>query len=158
MPISFVRTIWHSLIHSKRSWEYTEEVEDAHEESPLEEAIEYCNSEQMGAWQGTDGACEWVRSVILKVLKGQSVSGGVLSLSDINCWKDKLDQIKEEYAAFMEEQKLANCVDEEISDGGSDEEGEEDDDEMVVDVNMFAGMFETAMEMLQEAGELSVHS
>ena len=51
--------------------EYTDEIEEA-DEGTLEEAIEYCNSEQWGAWIGTDGAVDWVRGVLLRATQGQS--------------------------------------------------------------------------------------
>ena len=131
--------------------EYTDDVEDTHGESSLEEAIEYCNSEQMGAWQGTEGACEWVKSIILNVLQGRSIANGVVSLADINSWRDKIDQIKETYAELATNEGDSTNVEEESNDGSD----QDDDDQTVVDVNMFAGMFETAMAMLQDAGELN---
>ena len=38
--------------------EFTNDIEDG--ETLLEEAIEYCSSEQMGSWIGTDGAIQWI--------------------------------------------------------------------------------------------------
>merc|ERR1712161_41015 len=52
--------------------EYTEDIENADESSPLEEAIEYCNSEQMGAWLGTNGATDWVRNFLVRNLNSDS--------------------------------------------------------------------------------------
>lgn len=126
--------------------DYVDEVEDAHEESPLEEAIEYCNSEQMGAWQGTEGACEWIKSLILQAVHGKSAANGELSRSDME-WRPKLDQIKQVHATENEE---VNADPDKNGEQDSEHDDESEEDEVtVVDVGMFAGMFETAMEILE---------
>jgi len=110
--------------------EYTEDIEDA-EEQTLEEAIEYCCSEQRGAWMETEGSIEWLRQVILRALHEGSVVG--LTKSHLE-WEERLDQL-------VEEQEDNQDDEDDIS-----EDGEEHD------LKMFAGMFVTGMEMLQDAG------
>ena len=108
--------------------EYTDDIEDAHEGQSLEEAIEYCCSEQFGAWKGTDGALEWLREVVLRAIHGHPVTGN-LSPEDLE-WQGKLKDIKENIPQ-------------------SDELGNEE-----ADVGMFAAQFETAMDILNERGDL----
>eukprot|EP00980_Cylindrotheca_fusiformis_P017841 scaffold5653_cov147-Cylindrotheca_fusiformis.AAC.3 len=126
--------------------DYVDEVEDAHGESALEEAIEYCNSEQIGAWQGTEGACEWLKALVLNAVHSGPVANGELSSSDLE-WRQKLDRIKQAYATANENGDAS--PDERNQDGDEDSDKESDDDETVVDVGMFAGMFETAMDMIE---------
>jgi hypothetical protein len=133
--------------------EYTEDVEDA-EDGTLEQAIEYCNSEQMGSWVGTEGAIEWVQSVIVRVLNSETISG--LSLSDL-AWEDKLDEMEK---SFEEDQANNrdedNNVDEKSVESESDDDNEDAEDiDETVDLGMFIGMFRTSMEMLQDAGAFS---
>ena len=136
--------------------DYADEIEDADEGVPLEEAIEYCNSEQMGAWMGTEGAVDWVRDVVLRGLHAHPVADGELSTSDLQ-WKDKIDNIKKQY----EEEAMQEMRSDEQDSKNSEAEDDVDSDEesgneegSVVDTAMFAGMFETAMEMLEEGGQL----
>ena len=141
---AYYLAFWESFQHAM---DYTEEIEDADEDRPLEEAIEYCNSEQgYGAWEGTEGALDWIRSLILSTLKGNPQ--GDLSVKDLE-WKDKLKLIKEEY------ETNADSKEQEVGEDAS-ESGEEkdEDDESKVDGAMFAGMFQTAMEMLEDSGKL----
>jgi predicted RNase H-like HicB family nuclease len=127
--------------------EYTEDIEDAHEQT-LEEAIEYCCSEQHGAWLGTDGAIEWLQRFILHALNGRPVAGGALRSSDME-WQDRLVQLEIEYETRK-------------SDGNSDEPRSDDDDddsrsdEDEPDTKMFAGMFRTGLEMLQDRGDFAI--
>ena len=119
--------------------EYTDDIEDANEGSPLEEAIEYCNSEQVGAWHGTEGASEWIRDSLLRALHSRDGENSALSPSDLE-WRKKLAAARENFR-----------------DEGEDGHAFDDDDEGPnVDLHMFAGMFETCMEMLEEAGSLSL--
>lgn len=129
--------------------DYVEEIEDADEDSPLEESIEYCNSEQMGAWQGTDGACEWIRSIILKGWKGDSAVNG-LKKEDLD-WRPKLAKMRQLYEESRTSEEAQKCSDEAES-GDQSNEGEMDA-ESVVDLGMFLGMFETAMEMVEDSDE-----
>ena len=137
----------------QEAMDYTEDIEDANEGKPLEEAIEYCNSEQMGAWQGTEGALEWVRDVVLKAIHGFPIAGGELSPSDFE-WKGKLMQCREDLKAESE----ANESEDERSttdvESQPSEVDNDDENESVVDVEMFIDMFQTAMEMLESTGEL----
>jgi hypothetical protein len=119
-----------------RTMEYTEEVQDATEQEPLEEAIEYCNSEQIDSWRGTEGALAWVRQILLRGLQGE----GPVDLEKKHLdWESKLKALEE---AYHENQKQDETVV-----GGVDEEE-------YVDVGMYAGMFRTTMEMLKESGVL----
>mmetsp|Transcript_13402 Transcript_13402/g.28096 ORF Transcript_13402/g.28096 Transcript_13402/m.28096 type:complete len:441 (+) Transcript_13402:254-1576(+) len=119
--------------------EYADEIEDADESSPLEEAIEYCNSEQLGAWKGTDGAMDWVRNFLVRLLNDESTHGQYnLSASDLD-WRKALSNTRETLASNSDD------------DNGDDDDN---DDESVADVEMYANMFETAMEMLEDSGAL----
>lgn len=116
--------------------EYTDELEDA-EDGTLEQAIEYCSSEQMGSWVGTEGAIEWVQSVIIKASKYSSIPG--LSAIDLD-WEGKINE-------------LEKSLDE--RDGGYEEiNASENDsyDEKSIDLGMYIGMYRTGMEMLQDTG------
>jgi len=106
--------------------EYTEDIEDA-EEGSLLEAIEYCNSEQIGLWNKCGGV-EWLT---LKL-------GGV--------WRD-LDW----EGCLKEEENVGGG---ENNDEGDDDDDGEDSEEEDLDVSMYAGMFRTGMEMLIESGQL----
>ena len=118
--------------------EYTEDIENADEQT-LEEAIEYCSSEQHGAWLGTEGAIEWLRKVILRALRDQPIANGALTSSDLE-WQDRLKELEDEYD---NEQRTDEA------------DKSQSDDEEEPDVKMFAGMFRTGMEMLQDAGEFN---
>jgi len=135
--------------------DYAEEVEDAHESSPLEEAIEYCNSEQLGAWKGTDGALDWVKTNVLRVLSGESIGESVdkLYISDMD-WRAQLSKIREKLAVADNYHEPPEP--EGDGDAGADDSdrSDVDDDDSVVDLAMFATMFETAMEMLEVSGKL----
>jgi hypothetical protein len=117
--------------------EYTDDVEDA-EDGTLEQAIEYCTSEQMGSWIGTEGATEWIKGAIVEALNGTSEKNGTnLSAEDVE-WEKKVADI------------------ELIHENASEEENEEDEDEENTEPDelMFAGMFRVGMDMLSDAGEL----
>jgi hypothetical protein len=131
--------------------DYTEDIEDAHEGFPLEEAIEYCNSEQMGAWQGTEGALEWLRNVMLQALHSSTVANGELLPSDLE-WRQKLANAKEQSEADEDSDDEADEDSDDEADKDSDDEQTSDEEGSKADAEMFAGMFETAMEMLEEAG------
>jgi hypothetical protein len=135
--------------------EYTEDIEDAYEQT-LEEAIEYCCSEQHGAWLGTEGAIEWLQRVILRALNGRPLAGGALGSSDME-WQDRLVQLEEDYESRKSdggssESRSGDAHDESRSDDDHDE-SQSDDEEP--DTKMFAGMFRTGLEMLQDAGEFA---
>jgi hypothetical protein len=111
--------------------EYVQEIQDATDEEALEEAIEYCNSEQRTVWETADGAKEWIQTMVLNGLKQTDQS--VLSKEDVD-WRGKLKNL---LAAAQAGQRQID-----------DKSDVDDDDE--VDVLMFAGMFQTAMEMVEE--------
>lgn len=150
--------------------EYTDEVE--HAENPLEETIEYCDSEQMGMWIGTDGALEWLQTTLLRGLHGQTIAGGALSMLDLE-WAPKLLAIEDEFRAQREdeiaEQEAQQQAEEDdaqderveevltgkdvVYDDAPSEEEEEEQEQ--VDTLMYAGMYRTTMEMLYKGGALS---
>lgn len=115
--------------------EYTDEIEDADEQT-LEEAIEYCSSEQRAAWMETEGSIEWLKQAILRVLHGKQLAD--LTKADLE-WEDRLRRQVDER--------------ESESDRKEGDDNESDDEEH--DVSMFSGMFRTGMEMLQFAGGLA---
>jgi len=153
--------------------EYTEEVEDA-EDGTLEQAIEYCHSEEMGNWAGTEGAVEWIRGCILESLNGKDGNDGddddtdeeetsCLTKKDFE-WEEKLATAEKKY----EETKMTMAVSRD-GDGDStdqdqepepeqkeeqEEEGNEDASE--ADFLMFTGMFRTGMDMLSDSGAFSL--
>uniref|UniRef100_A0A7S4MTR9 Uncharacterized protein n=1 Tax=Odontella aurita TaxID=265563 RepID=A0A7S4MTR9_9STRA len=116
--------------------EYGDEIEDA-EAGTLEEAIEYCHSEQMGFWLGTEGAAEWIREVILRLLHEQNDGNSWVqsTRSYLESWEKDISQIENQ----LHETKNSDDV--------NGDENEEPD------IVMYAGMFRTAMDMLQDAGE-----
>jgi len=103
----------------------------------------------MAMWMGTEGSLDWVRSVVLRVLNeneddGEADQGGRsdpdrLTKADLLCWEGRLK------------------VEEGDGDGddasGRGDDGGDDEDEEGPDVPMYAGMFRTAMDWLQDAGE-----
>jgi hypothetical protein len=141
--------------------DYSDEIEDAADDSPLEQAIEYCNSEQFGSWKGTDGALEWVMSILLRVASGGSVAGNNLTVKDLD-WRGPLAATREAHFNAVESDEAIDNPD--VSEDDNDDKIKEykdadDDDEeneSVADVAMFAGMFETAMEIVEAAGSLRI--
>ncbi|KAL3906402.1 MAG: hypothetical protein SGILL_009285 [Bacillariaceae sp.] len=146
-----------------QAMEHVEEIEDADDTEPLEQAIEYCNSEQMGAWKGTDGALEWIRSVILRLLEGDKIGDGSddeVTASHLD-WRSRLQRVRDGDVAMKKQ--VANDkshyspAQEENDDEDPqeyDEDGDEEDDESVIDAEMFRGMFELAMDMVDTSGQL----
>jgi hypothetical protein len=133
--------------------EYTEDIEDADESSPLEEAIEYCNSEQLGAWKGTDGALDWMKNVLLRSLKGDSVGGDEkLTVSDLD-WRSRLVTNTESHLTVDRETSHETRKEDSGDESNNDSNENSDDDESVVDMAMYSTMFETAMEMVEASGE-----
>jgi len=131
----------------RQVFEYTEDIEDAQNGS-LEQAIEYCNSEQMGSWVGTEGAVEWIRSAIVQALHSSPQSGSDESLlvkNDVD-WLSRLVKMEVDYEAT--EAKRGNDVNE---DSCSVDE-EETDGDKELDLLMFSGMFRTGMDMLSDIG------
>jgi len=109
--------------------ELVEDIEDA-EDGSVEQAFEYCNSEQIIFWLETEGAIDWIHSFILRAIKLTSTSLGLLSYKDVD-WETKLRII---------EQGATTVVDDH---GKHDEEP---------DTLMYAGMFRTSIDMLTDEG------
>jgi tetratricopeptide (TPR) repeat protein len=138
--------------------DYTEDIEDADDDSPLEQAIEYCNSEQVGAWKGTEGAMDWVKNFIVGVLSNESTSKEQnVTVSDLD-WREALSKTRKTNSSNdddMDDKKSCDGDDNGDNDDDDDSDGDDDDDdESVVDIEMYATMFETAMEMLEDSGAL----
>eukprot|EP00568_Trieres_chinensis_P003449 CAMPEP_0183303612 /NCGR_PEP_ID=MMETSP0160_2-20130417/8979_1 /TAXON_ID=2839 ORGANISM="Odontella Sinensis, Strain Grunow 1884" /NCGR_SAMPLE_ID=MMETSP0160_2 /ASSEMBLY_ACC=CAM_ASM_000250 /LENGTH=467 /DNA_ID=CAMNT_0025466535 /DNA_START=12 /DNA_END=1415 /DNA_ORIENTATION=- len=131
---------YHLAFHDtfREAMEYGDEVEDA-EAGTAEEAVEYCHSEQMGAWLGTEGAVEWCRGVVLALLSDEDLD--VPAKVRLESWEEDLKKAEDDYVASRQLRE----TEEEDEDGQSDDEDEPD-------VLMYTGMFRTAMDMLQEAG------
>jgi hypothetical protein len=122
--------------------EYTDDVEDA-EDSTLEQAIEYCNSEEMGNWLGTGGAVDWIRDMILRTSNSKEEideqDSDCLQIQDLE-WEQKLATLEKEY-------EENNELGQEESVESVDEDADDDADGVNVDLLMYTGMFRTAMDM-----------
>merc|ERR1712127_827082 len=112
-----------------------------------------------------EGSLDWVRSVMLRVLneseedaesdlKSKNPVGvdatPLLRKADLLSWESKLNAEGEDYERERHEKEERLSFEE--ADGGSTEKDEDMQDEEP-DVVMYAGMFRTAMDWLQDAGE-----
>ncbi|KAL7486179.1 hypothetical protein ACHAW6_011771 [Cyclotella cf. meneghiniana] len=141
-----------------RAMEYTEDVVEwgDGETGTIMEAVEYYGCglaveeegmKGMGLWLATEGSLDWIRSVVLRVLNEETVGHEhVLSKADLLSWEAKL-ALEEE--AF---EKKRNSKDSLKKDCHTSEEHSSDEEEEP-DLLMYAGMFRTAMDWLQDAGE-----
>lgn len=140
--------------------EYTEDIEDTEDQpqSSFEEALEYCKPSTAKSWQ-QNGATTFLRSLLRDAAQGS----GPLSTADVD-WENRLSKIEQEYdsriAADVDgitekgrENEDSKDVDL-VGESGAAESGDEQHDH--VDLKMFSSMFRTAMEMLEESGELNV--
>ena len=137
----------------QKAFEYTEEIveEGDHPQGSVLEAIEYaCSTDEdrgMGMWISTEGSLDWVRCVILRTLTANTADGAQ-NKSDLTSWEIGLNREEEAYEQLQREFK---------DEGGEDEGGEDDDESQgssdKPDTFMYAGMFRTAMDWLQDAGE-----
>lgn len=113
--------------------EYTDDLTESDDEpqTDLEEAIDYCNA-CAADWQSVDAA----RS--MKTLLVQALSGrhGTLTTSDVE-WKQRIANLQ---------QKLDHVA----------RDDDDDENSTSPDIKMYAGMYQTAMEMLRESGQLSL--
>lgn len=130
---------FHDTAFNKDVMEYSDDIEDV-PEGTLLEAIEYCNSEQLGIWLKTDGAIEWLRKKLNSVWKGLD-------------WESSLKKEVEESNTGNDEQMDEEKKEENIGDDVQEDDEEEEEEENI-DVSMYAGMFRTGMEMLIENGQL----
>jgi hypothetical protein len=117
--------------------EFTEEFHDAEDEpqSTFEEALEYCSSSYGAHWHKTKGAIATLQRIL-----HQNQSD--FSPSDLD-WKDRLSQIESQYLARR---------------GRDNKDFDESGDDLHYsgqDIPMFAGMFRTAMDMVNDS-ELAV--
>lgn len=144
--------------------EYTQEMIEDAEAGTLEEAIEYCSSEQMNLWIKTEGAMEWVRTRLLyerttssKLLHWDKVLQQVeLSTNSSNATSTTTTTMN-----YMTESDGVNEASEELAITNNDDDthfpsisehsidqGEE------VDLKMYCNMFRTAMEIIEDSGML----
>lgn len=132
---------YYIAFHDKFSnvMEFTDEVEDA-ENGTIEQAIEYCNSEQIGSWLGTEGAIQWIQTVLLRCIHGEEIAGGMFDTLQLD-WDKKLTEIENNYEMEQIGNGNENCADDDAEDA-----------EDKIDVLMYTGMFRTAMDMLQDDG------
>eukprot|EP00804_Cyclotella_cryptica_P001073 CCRYP_008367-RA/>CCRYP_008367-RA protein AED:0.03 eAED:0.03 QI:124/1/1/1/1/0.5/2/143/575 len=147
----------------RRAMEYTEDVVEwgDGEGGSIMEAVEYYgwgvgveDGEEeeegvkgMGLWLATEGSLDWVQSVVLRVWNGESVGGeDVLSKADLLSWEAKLAKEEE---AFEKERNAKESLNEGDSVSGEHSLNEEEEPDLL----MYAGMFRTAMDWLQDAGE-----
>jgi hypothetical protein len=124
----------------------------------------------MAMWLGTDGSIDWVRSVMLRVLNeedddGEEDGGGIrrptdsdrLTKADLLCWEGRLSREVEEFERLErnEGEDRGGVVSSEEYTGAENDDDNDDDDDIKegTDVAMYAGMFRTAMDWLQDAGE-----
>ena len=125
----------------------------------------------MGLWSSTEGSLAWVRSVVLRVLNDNTTKedecGGAgenhdgLTKADLRRWESQLNAEEEEFdlERNAREKKLNETRDQigysnnSDSAAGIDEDEGDEEDEDELDVVMYAGMFRTAMDWLQDAGE-----
>ena len=157
--------------------EYTDEIEE-HSDGPqssLEEAIEYCSAKLTGR-DGRSQAARWMgppqEALRTMVLQARAGNHKQLTASDL-AWEDRLTSIEQEYASRIKESgtessltggKESTGTDDEDDGGDSDEYAERgdgmeepfDEEEPMIDVAMYAGMFRTAMDMVEEEGLLRV--
>ena len=129
--------------------EFTYDIEDASERS-LEEAIEYCVSEQMGSWLGTDGALEWIRNSILIVLQTGKSPCGFINRTHLD-WNISLTEAEELFQNQQNNESQQIETNQPVNDDDSNDDNEEKD----CDFLMYAGMFRTSIEMLEDAGEFN---
>mmetsp|Transcript_3087 Transcript_3087/g.6786 ORF Transcript_3087/g.6786 Transcript_3087/m.6786 type:complete len:678 (-) Transcript_3087:123-2156(-) len=154
----------------ERAMEYTDEVVERGLDSrsgSILEAIEYgccCYNEGegdsadeekgMGMWMGTEGSLDWVRSVVLKVLNERNndeeeIGDGdeLLKKADLLRWETQLTKEEEEFEEERNEREKL------LLSGEGQDESEKEEEEEEPDVVMYAGMFRTAMDWLQDAGD-----
>jgi hypothetical protein len=142
-----------------KSMEYVADVVDWGDgvSSSIIEAVEYygCgvveeeNERGMALWLSTEGSLEWVRSFVLRVLNGDEDEIS-LGLKDVLMgWEARLADEEEAYE--KEGSEKASLKEAEESTDATESVDDEEDEEP--DLLMYAGMFRTAMDWLQDAGE-----
>jgi hypothetical protein len=111
------------------AFEFTEELQDADDEpqNSFEEALEYCSSAYASLWQQTDGAIERLQ---------RSVQDDSLTPGDRE-WSGRLSQIVSQHRTKK------GHVERVFSESGNDSQPHG------IDIPMFAGMFRTAMDMIE---------
>jgi len=126
-------------------------------------------------WLGTEGSLDWVRSVVLRVLNKSNgfdnneehgLASDRLTKTDLLCWESRLQKEEQGFEKERKEKKDKTLTDagedsghdEDVSGDGDDDDDDEDQDEEEEeeeepDVLMYAGMFRTSMDWLEDAGE-----
>lgn len=144
-----------------RAMEYTVDVVewgDGGESGSIMEAVEYygcgCLEDEeemergLAVWLGTDGSLDWVRSFVLRVLTDEDYGRQYKDVRSVLLgWETRLAKEEEVYEKEKESTK-------EMSESGDImESGDNKEEEEEPDLLMYAGMFRTAMDWLQDAGE-----
>ena len=134
-----------------KAMEYTADVVEYGDGNPgsIMEAVEYYGCGDMeeederglATWLGTEGSLEWVRSFVLRILNSTDNDADLKAI--LSSWETKLAKEEESYEQEKE------------SDSGNDEQVSVDqhEEEEEPDLLMYSGMFRTAMDWLQDAGE-----
>lgn len=125
--------------------ECTEDLQNVDEQpqSTFEEALEYCSSNHGMLWQKTAGAMEAIQRILRDTSK--------LEPAEME-WSDRLSKIEAELESRQDASTHATSTSDSIEQQTDNNESEEDESpqqQEEVDVGMFAGMFRTAMEMIE---------
>lgn len=145
----------------EKAMEYTADVVEwgDGESGSIMEAVEYygCGyldeEEQdrgLAMWLGTDGSLDWVRSFVLRNLNESAEDdNGIRDI--LTGWEGKLAKEEEAFEQEKTDAKESTDESESVDNHAEDEEEEPD-------LLMYAGMFRTAMDWLQDAGEFKKSS
>jgi len=123
-------------------------------QSSFIEAIEYC-AKEAERWTSS-GAAESVRDIIRQATRGRYDQ---LSPAHLE-WENRLAAIEAQYkntctSGVADDEPSSSDVEEDAEETGSvEDETEPPALPLTIDVSMYAGMFRTAMEMLEDSGEL----
>jgi len=126
--------------------EYSADIEDG-PEGTLEEAIEYCASEQMNIWIETEGAIDWIKSVVLTVLNGTPLTQKSGIIRDDLEWEKKLSKAEEDFRKYLDDQE--SKIDDEkdsypVDENQNDDKLETEDSK--VDFLLYSSMFRAAVD------------
>jgi hypothetical protein len=140
--------------------EYTQDVIEDAEPGTLEEAIEYCSSEQMNLWIKTEGAMEWIRSRLLyerktssklhdwdKLLQQAEISATttttIQGIKETDLFHEASEESAESAVTINDDDANVRSISEHIIDQSEE-----------VDLKMYINMFRTAMEIIEDSGML----
>ena len=126
--------------------EYSADIEDG-PEGTLEEAIEYCASEQMNIWIETEGAIDWIKSVVLTVLNGTPLTQKSGIIRDDLEWEKKLSEAEEDFRKYLADQESKTDDEKDsypVDKNQSDDKPETEDSK--VDFLLYSSMFRAAVD------------